>query len=125
MKEFAANLEQAKQDYNALVERKTALTAERQDGIVMYEDAYERIQLGEEKEVEEERERIRAENERRITETVSRIYGDSFDPAILSDAEKETDLDLVMDRRVYEYRKRLYELKRSRILERRREHGER
>ena len=125
MKSFAEKLDQAKRDYNDLIERKTALTAERQDGIVMYEDAYERIQLGEEKEVEEERERIRAENERRITETVSRIYGDSFDPAILSDAEKETDLDLVMDRRVYEYRKRLYELKRSRILERRREHGER
>ena len=108
MKEFAANLEQAKQDYNALVERKTALTAERQDGITMYEDVYERIQPCDEKEIEEERERIRAENERRITETVSKIYGKDFNPNSLSDATKETDLDLAMDRRVDVHRKLLY-----------------
>ena len=43
MKIFAEKLDQAKQNYNDLIERKTALTAERQDGITMYEDAYERI----------------------------------------------------------------------------------
>ena len=125
MKSFAEKLDQVKRDYNDLIESKTALAAERQDGIVMYGDAYERIQPGKEKEVEEERERIRAENESRIAETVSKNYGDSFDPKTLSDATTETDLDLAMDRRVYEHRKKLHELNRNRPSERRREHGER
>ena len=125
MKSFAEKLDQAKRDYNDLIERKTALTAERQDGITMYEDVYERIQSGDEKEIEEERERIRDENDRRITETVSKIYSKDFNPNSLSDAIKETDLDLAMDRRVYEHRKKLYELNRNQIPERRREQGER
>ena len=109
MKSFAEKLDQAKRGYNELIERKTALTAERQDGIVMYEDAYERIQPGEEKEVEKEQERFRTEHERRIAETVARIYGKGFDPKTLSDTTKETNLDLAMDRRAYEHRKKLYE----------------
>ena len=75
----------------------------------MYEDAYERIQPGEEKEVEKEQERFRTEHERRIAETVARIYGKGFDPKTLSDTTKETNLDLAMDRRAYEHRKKLYE----------------
>lgn len=43
MKAFSAKLDQSKRDYNALIERKTALTAERQDGITQYEDVYEYI----------------------------------------------------------------------------------
>ena len=108
MKTFTANLEQAKQNYNDLIERKTALTAERQDGITQYEDVYERIQPGDEKTVEEERRRLRAENESRISETVSEIYGKAFDPKLLSDATKETDLDLAFDHRAEEHRKALY-----------------
>ena len=100
MKAFSAKLDQAKRDYNALIERKTALTAERQDGITQYEDVYEHIQPGDEDTVKAERQRIRTEAESRISETVSEIYGDCFDPQLLSDATKETDLDLVFDRRV-------------------------
>ena len=48
-----------------------------------------------------------------------------FDPDTLSDAAKETDLDLVMDRRVYEHRKKLYDLNRNKTQERRRERDER
>ena len=125
MKIFAEKLDQAKRDYNDLIERKTALAAERQDGIVMYEDAYERIQPGEEKEIEEERERLRAENESRIAETVSKIYGDRFDPALLSDAEKQTDYDLIMDRRATEHRRKLHEQRGTVFPERRKGHGER
>ena len=44
---------------------------------------------------------------------VSKIYGDCFDPTILSDATKETDLDLIMDRRAAEHRKKLYEIKKT------------
>ena len=91
----------------------------------MYEDAYERIQPGEEKEIEEERERIRAENESRIAETVSEIYGDRFDPALLSDAEKQTDYDLIMDRRATEHRRKLHEQRGTVFPERRKGHGER
>ena len=110
MKAFSAKLDQAKRDYNSLIERKTALTAERQDGITQYEDVYESIQPGDEDAVKTERQRLRAESERRISETLSEIYGDSFDPKTLSDASKETDLNLAMDRRVYEHRKHLYQL---------------
>ena len=108
MKAFSANLEQAKRNYNDLIERKTALTAERQDGITQYEDVYERIQPGDEEAVKTERQRLRSESESRISETVSKIYGDSFDPKPLSDAMKETDLDLALDRRVEEYRQALH-----------------
>lgn len=109
MKTFSSKLDQAKRDYNALIERKTALTAERQDGIAQYEDAYERIQPGDEEAVKAERQRLRDESERRISETVSEIYGKAFDPKILSDATKETDLDLAMDRKVEEHRQRIYQ----------------
>ena len=63
MKSFAEKLEHAGRDYSALIEHITALTAEQQDGITRYEDAYERIQPDEEKEIEEEQARLRAENE--------------------------------------------------------------
>ena len=109
MKAFSAKLDLSKRDYNTLIERKTALTTERQDGILQYEDVYERIQPGDEDTIKAERQRLRAENDRRITVTVSKIYGNRFDPKLLSDATKETDLDLAMDRRVYEHRKKLYE----------------
>jgi len=109
MKTFSSKLDQAKRDYNALMERKTALTAKRQDGIAQYEDAYERIQPGDEEAVKAERQRLRDESERRISETVSEIYGKAFDPKILSDATKETDLDLAMDRKVEEHRQRIYQ----------------
>ena len=108
MKTFTANLEQAKRNYNDLIERKTALTAERQDGITQYEDIYERIQPGDEETVKEEQRRLRAENEIRISETVSEMYGDHFDPKLLSDATKETDLNLAFDRRSEVHRKKLY-----------------
>ena len=113
MKSFAEKLDQAKWDYNDLIERKNTLSAERQDGIAMYEDAYERIQPGEDKEVEKEQQRLRVENESRIVETVSSIYGNRFDPVLLSDAEKETDYDLIMDRRATEHRKKLHEQNRA------------
>ena len=48
MKAFSARLDQAKRNYNTLIEHKTALTAERQDGITQYEDIYERIQPSDE-----------------------------------------------------------------------------
>ena len=108
MKVFSSKLDQSKRDYNALIESKTALTAERQDGITQYEDVYERIQPGDEEAVKTERQRLRSESESRISETVSKIYGDSFDPKPLSDAMKETDLDLALDRRVEEYRQALH-----------------
>ena len=108
MKTFTANLEQAKRNYNDLIERKTALTADRQDGLAQYEDIYERIQPGDEEAVKEERRLLRTESESRISETISKIYGDCFDPKIFSDATKETDLDLAMDRRIYEHHKTLY-----------------
>ena len=112
MKTFTANLEQAQWNYNDLIERKTALTAERQDGITLYEDIYEKIQPGDEEAVKEEQIRLRTETENRISVTVSKIYSDSFDPKTLTDATKETDLDLVMNRRVEDHRKKLYELSR-------------
>ena len=108
MKAFSAKLEQAKRNYNDLIERKTALTAERQEGIAQYEDIYERIQPSEEEAVKEEQRRLRTESEGRISEAVSNIYGDSFDPKTFSDATKETDLDLAMDRKVDEHRKKIY-----------------
>ena len=108
MKTFTANLEQAKRNYNDLIERKTALTAERQDGIMQYVDIYEKILPGDEDAVRKEQQRLRAEGKNRLSETVSKIYGMDFDPYTLSDATKATDLDLVMDRRVYEHRKWLY-----------------
>ena len=108
MKTFTANLEQAKRNYNTLIERKTALTAERQDGITQYEDVYEHIQPDDEDAVKTERQRLRAESERRISETVSEIYGKAFDPKLLSNATKETDLDLSFDRRVEEHRRNLW-----------------
>ena len=88
-------------NYNDLIERKTALTADRQDGLAQYEDIYERIQPGDEEAVKEERRLLRTESESRISETC-------FDPKIFSDATKETDLDLAMDRRIYEHHKALY-----------------
>ena len=115
MKTFTANLEQAKRNYNDLIERKTALTAERQDGITQYEDIYERIQPGDEETVKEEQRRLWAENEIRISEAVSKIYGDRFDPKTFSDATKETDLDLAMDRRIYEHHKTLYRQQKEQI----------
>lgn len=108
MKRFAEKLDQAKRDYNYLIERKTALTAERKDGITQYEDIFEKIQPGDEEAVKEEQLRLRAESKSRISDTVSKIYGMDFDPSTLSDATKETDLDLVMDRRVDVHRKLLY-----------------
>ena len=45
--------------------------------------------------------------------------------ALLSDATKQTDYDLIMDRRATEHRKKLHELNRNRPSERRRERGER
>ena len=125
MKSFTEKLDQAKRDYNDLIEHKTALTAERQDGITQYEDIYGRIQPGNEDAVRKEQQRLREESESRISETVSKIHVMDFDPITLSDATKETDLDLAMDRRVYEHRKKLYELNRNQIPERRREQGER
>ena len=121
MKNFAEKRDQAKRDYNYLIERKTALTAERQDGITMYEDAYERIQPGDEEDVRKEQQRLRAESEMRVSEAISKIYGDSLDPKTLSDATKEIDLDLAMDRRVDEHRKLLYS---QRIRSRKRNHIE-
>ena len=103
-----ANLEQAKRNYNDLIEHKTALTAERQDGLTQYEDVYERIQPDDEEAVKAERQRLRDESEARISETVSKIYGERYDPKLLSDATKETDLDLVFDRRVEEHQKALH-----------------
>ena len=113
MKTFTANLEQAKRNYNDLIERKTALTAERQDGIMQYEDVYERIQPGDEESVKAERQRLRTESESRISETVSKIYEERFDPALLSDATMETDLDLAFDRRAAVHRDRLHTLNRN------------
>jgi len=121
MKTFSSKLDQAKRDYNALMERKTALTAERQDGIIQYEDIYEKIQPGDEKAVRAEQMRLRAENEVRISENVIKIYGDSFDPKTLSDATKETDLDLAMDRRVDEHRQNLNDAVRTKTQRRTRE----
>ena len=69
---------------------------------------YERIRPGDEEAVKTERQRLRAESESRISETVSKIYGDSLDPKTLSDATKEIDLVLAMNRRVEEHRKLLY-----------------
>ena len=109
MKAFSAKLDQAKRNYNTLIERKTALTAERQDGITQYEDVYERILPGDEEAVKTERQRLRAESESRISETVSGVYGEAFDAKLLSDATKETDLDLAFDRRVEEHRKILHD----------------
>lgn len=113
LKTFTANLAQAKRNYNDFIERKTALTAERQDGITQYGDIYEKIQPGDKNAVKEEQMRLRAESEKRISKTVSKIYGDRYDPKTLSDATKETDLDLAMDRRIEEHRKNLYELNRG------------
>ena len=112
MKIFTANLEQAKRNYNDLIERKTALTAERQDGITQYEDAYERIQPGDEDSVEEERRRLRAENEARISEIVSQIYGDRFDRKILDESERKTNYDLIIDSRVEMHRRDLQSIQR-------------
>ena len=109
MKAFSANLEQAKRNYNDLFERITALTTERQDGIAQYEDVYERIQPGDEESVKAERQRLRVESESRISETVFEIYGKAFDPKLLSDVTKETDLDLAFDRRVDEHRRKVHE----------------
>ena len=95
-------------NYNDLIERKTSLIEERQEGITQYEDIYERVQPGDEEAVKEERRLLRTESESRISETVSKIYGDRFDPKTFSDATKETDLDLAMDRRIYEHHKALY-----------------
>lgn len=113
MKTFTANLEKAKRNYNDLIERKTALTAERQDGITQYEDIYEKIQPGDEDAVRKGQQQMRADSESRISEPVSKIYGDSFDPKTLSDATKEIDLVLAMNSRVEEHRKKLYELNRG------------
>ena len=124
MMSFTEKLDQAKRDYNDLIERKTALTAERQGGIMMYEDTYERIQPGDEEAVKEEQQRLREESESRISETVSKIYCDGFDPKTLSDATTETDLDLAMNQRVYEHRKKLYELRRIPMPKHRQERGD-
>ena len=113
MKAFSAKLDQAKRDYNSLIERKTALTTERQDGITQYEDVYECIQPGDEDAVKTERQRLRAECESGISETVSEIYGEHFDPKLLSDATKETDLDLAFDHRAAEHREQLHTLNRN------------
>ena len=113
MKVFAAKLDQSKRNYNSLIERKTALTTERQDGITQYEDVYVRIQSGDEEAVKAERQRLRTESESRISETVSKIYGDRFDSKLLSDATKETDLDLAFDHRAAEHRERLHTLNRN------------
>ena len=102
-------------NYNDLIERKTALTADRQDGLAQYEDIYERIQPGDEEAVKEERRLLRTESESRISETVSKIYGDCFDSKIFSDATKETDLDPAMDRRIYEHHKTLYRQQKEQI----------
>jgi len=118
MKTFTANLEQAKRNYNDLIERKTALTVERQDGITQYEDIYEKIQPDDEDAVKAERQRLRAESESRISEAVSKIYGNDFDPKLLSDATKETDLDLAFDRKAEAHRRWLYELNKSRYTSR-------
>ena len=125
MKVFSAKLDQSKRYFNNLIERKTALTADRQDGIAQYEDAYERIQSGGEKDVEEERRRLRAENESRLTEIISEIYGDRFDPKLLSDAAKETDYGLIMDKRVEDHRKTLYRKQKGRIHQLPLDHGSR
>ena len=109
MKTFTAKLDQAKRNYNDLIERKTALAEERQDGITQYEDVYERILPGDEEAVKTERQWLRAESESRISETVSGVYGEAFDAKLLSDATKETDLDLAFDRRVEEHRKVLHD----------------
>ena len=113
MKTFIANLEQAKRNYNDLIERKTALTAERQDGITQYEDVYEHIQPGDEDTVKAERQRIRTEAESWISETVSKIYGERFDPELLSNATKEADLDLAFDHRAENHHRLLHEQSRS------------
>ena len=125
MKGFAEKLDQAKRDYNDLIERKTALTTERQDGVTQYEDIYEKILPIDENAIKEEQQRLREESESRISETVSKIYGNQFDPTILTDAEKRTDYDLIMDRRVKEYRKKLYEQSRKPAPIHREERGER
>ena len=114
MKAFSAKLDQSKRNYNTLIERKTALTAERKDGITQFEDVYERIQPGDEEAVKAERQRLRAESERRISETVSEIYGERFDPKLLSDATKETDFDLAFDQKVGTHRRQLYKHNKSR-----------
>lgn len=113
MQSFTARLDQSKRDYNDLVARKTALTAERQDGITQYEDTYEQIQPGDENAVEAERKRLRGESEARISETVSKIYGDRFDSEMLDDAKRETDYVLIMDRKVEAHRRELQHFKRQ------------
>ena len=125
MKSFTEKLDQAKRDYNDLLERKTALTAERQDGITQYEDIYERIQPGDEEAVKKEQQRLREESESRVSETVSKIYGKSFDAKTLLEAEKATDFDLLMDRRTVEHRRKLQEFNKSRALVHRKGHEER
>jgi len=107
MKSFATRLDQSKRNYNDLIERKTALTAERQDGITQYEDAYERIQPGDEDAVAAERQRLHAESESRISEIVSKIYGDRFDRKVLDEVHRKADYDLIMNRRVGKHRKDL------------------
>ena len=108
MKVFATKLDQSKRDFNSLIERKTALTTERQDGVTQYEDVYERIQPGDEDAVKAECQRLRAVSEARISQAVSKIYGERYDPKLLSDATKEADLDLAFDHRAEKHRKNLH-----------------
>ena len=105
MKGFATKLDQTKRTYNDLIERKTALTAERQDGITQYEGVYEQIQPEDMAAVETERKAIRADEHEQLSEQLHEIYGDSFDPATLAKAEKSIDYALIMDKRVAEHRR--------------------
>ena len=107
MKTFTANLEQAKQNYNDLIKRKTALTAERQDGITQYEDAYERIQPGEEEAVKAEQQHIREASLDRLSSALIDACSDRFDPKLLIQAEKETDFNLSMDKQIEAHRRNL------------------
>ena len=74
---------------------------------------YERIQPGDEDAVKTERQRLGAESESRISERVSKIYGERFDPELLSGATRETDLDMAFDRRAAVHRDRLHTLNRN------------
>jgi len=109
MKAFAAKLDQAKRNYNNLIERKTALTAERQDGTTQYEDVFERIEPGDEDAVDEECQRLRDDSLSRLAKSLTQIYGNRFDTIMLEDAMKKADLDLVMDRRVTAYRRQVHD----------------
>ena len=110
MKVFSDRIDRTIDDHSAILEHKMALGHEKKAAFRQYEETYERIHPGELAAVEAERRAIREGWEDRVRQEITKTYGDSIDEDMLDEARRTADYHLVMNRRVEQHRKKLFEL---------------